>query len=149
MKILKPLEVKAIHSAVGHTMKQPDIQRIKRTLESLLENCKQPAQKREEIAIETSPDALDQVQHAGERELAIRQLEFDSSRLRNIRQAIQRIDEGTYGVCLKCDSEISPKRLEAVPWTAYCFQCQSTAESDANRAVKEEYALKAGMKGAA
>jgi len=130
-------------------MKQSDIQRIKRTLESLLENAKQPVQKRDEIAIENSPDALDQVQHAGDRELAIRQLEFDSSRIRNIRQAIQRIDEGTYGVCLTCDSEISPKRLEAVPWTAYCLQCQNTAEHDAIRATKEEYSVKVGMRGAA
>ena len=130
-------------------MKQTDTERARRNLEGLLAKLKQPVQKRDEIAIETSPDALDQVQHAGDRELAIRQLEFDSSRLREIRMAIQRIEGGTYGICLRCDSEISPKRLEAVPWTAYCLQCQNSAEHDASQAAKEEYSLKADMRGAA
>lgn len=130
-------------------MMHPDIQHTKRILEALLNNSKQPVQKRDEIAIETSPDALDQVQHAEDRELAVRQLESDTRRLRNIRQAIQRIEEGTYGVCLSCDSEISPKRLEAVPWAAYCLQCQNTAEHDATQAAREDQSVKMGMRGAA
>src|SRR5215471_15356632 len=127
-------------------MKPTDRESARRHLEALLANLKQPVQKRDEIAIETSPDALDQVQHAGDRELAIRQLEFDSSRQREIRMAIQRIEEGTYGTCLRCESEISPRRLAAVPWAAYCLQCQSTAEHDASQTMKEEYSLKADMR---
>ena len=54
---------------------------------------------REGIAIEKSPDALDEVQHAAERELAIRNLDRESNLLRNVRGALRRIEEGTFGVC--------------------------------------------------
>ena len=90
---------------------------------------------REGIAIEKSPDALDEVQHAAERELAIRNLDRESNLLRNVRAALRRIDEGSFGVCLHCEEDISPKRLAAVPWTPFCIQCQEMA--DRNRETGE------------
>lgn len=125
-------------------MKHADVERFKRNLESLLGNLEQPLRKRDEIAIETSPDELDQVQHAGDRELAIRKLESDTDRLRSVREAMQRIQDGTYGVCLRCEEEISPKRLDAVPWTPYCLHCQDSAEHEAGRAA---LAMKIDIKG--
>ena len=83
---------------------------------------------REGIAIEKSPDALDEVQNAAERELAIRNLDRESNLLRNVRAALARIDEGTFGVCLHCEEDISLKRLNAVPWAPYCIQCQEIAD---------------------
>ena len=83
---------------------------------------------REGIAIEKSPDALDEVQHAAERELAIRNLDRESNLLRNVRAALRRIEEGSFGVCLHCEEDISPKRLAAVPWTPFCIQCQEVAD---------------------
>lgn len=109
-------------------MERADIQRLRQTLEALLTALEQPLGKRDQIAIEASADALDQVQGAASREMAVRQLESDSGRLRDVRQAIRRIEQGTYGVCLRCDSSISLKRLSAVPWAAYCLDCQDQAE---------------------
>lgn len=83
---------------------------------------------REGIEIEKSPDALDEVQHAAERELAIRNLDRDSALLRNVRGALLRVEEGSYGVCLHCEEDISQKRLNAVPWAAYCITCQEMAD---------------------
>src|SRR5712672_2422588 len=83
---------------------------------------------REGIAIEKSPDALDEVQGAAERELAIRNIDRESQLLRNVRGALRRIDEGTFGVCLHCEEDISPKRLAAVPWTPFCIGCQEMAD---------------------
>ena len=80
------------------------------------------------IAIEKSPDAFDEVQHAAEREMAIRTLDRESILLRNVRAARRRIEEGSFGVCLHCEEDISPKRLAAVPWTAFCLQCQELAD---------------------
>ena len=80
------------------------------------------------IAIEQSADALDQVQHASERELAIRNLDRESNLLRNVRSALRRIEDGSFGTCLHCDEEISPKRLAAVPCAPYCIQCQEEAD---------------------
>ena len=91
---------------------------------------------RDGIAIEKSPDALDEVQHAAERELAIRNLDRDSNLLRNVRGALRRIEDGSFGVCMHCEEDISPKRLNAVPWTPYCIQCQEMA--DRNQEAGEE-----------
>ena len=84
--------------------------------------------RRDGIAIERTPDALDEVQLAGERELAIRNLDRESILLRNVRAALSRVADGSYGTCLHCEEDISPKRLNAVPWTAYCIRCQEAAD---------------------
>ncbi len=86
---------------------------------------------REGITIEKSPDALDEVQHAAERELAIRNLDRESNLLRNVRGAVRRMGEGTFGVCLHCEEDISQKRLNALPWAPFCIQCQE--QYDRNR----------------
>jgi DnaK suppressor protein len=88
----------------------------------------QVVRNRDGIAIEKSPDALDEVQYAADRELAIRSLDRDSILLRNIRGALGRIEHGNFGVCLRCEDEISLKRLAAVPWTAFCIHCQEIAD---------------------
>jgi len=79
---------------------------------------------RDEIVIEKASDALDEVQLMEERELAIRNLDRDSNALRLIYRALLRIANGTYGVCLHCEEDILPKRMTAVPWAAFCIQCQ-------------------------
>jgi DnaK suppressor protein len=52
----------------------------------------------------------------------------DRQILQQIRQALERIEEKTYGTCLNCENTIQPKRLEAVPWTVLCVQCQDLLE---------------------
>jgi DnaK suppressor protein len=83
---------------------------------------------RDGIAVERSPDSVDEGQCVAERELAIRNLDRESNLLRNVRAALRCIDEGTFGVCLHCEEDISPKRLAAVPWAAFCIQCQEIAD---------------------
>jgi DnaK suppressor protein len=48
--------------------------------------------------------------------------------LKMVSEALERIEDGSYGECVACASEISPKRLEAVPWARYCLQCQERLE---------------------
>ena len=79
---------------------------------------------RGEIVIERASDALDEVQLMGERELAVRNLDRDSNALQQIHRALSRIANGTYGICLRCEEDISPKRMAAVPWAAFCIKCQ-------------------------
>jgi DnaK suppressor protein len=83
---------------------------------------------REAIAIETTADELDRIQQAQERDFAMGVIDRDSLRLREIRAALQRIDDGTFGMCLNCEEEIAAKRMAAVPWTALCIVCQEAAE---------------------
>src|SRR6478609_10543032 len=49
---------------------------------------------------------------------------IDMKLLREISDALHRIDTKTYGICLECEEPISQKRLDAVPWARYCVTCQ-------------------------
>ena len=109
-------------------MTKSDLNRIRKILEARQSELAKVLRNREGIAIEKSPDALDEVQHASERELAIRNLDRESHLLRNVRGALRRMNEGSYGTCMHCEEDISPKRLEAVPWAAYCIHCQELAD---------------------
>src|SRR6267378_5987491 len=109
-------------------MTKNELNKYKQLLETKQTELAGGLRNREGIAIEKTADALDEVQLAGERELAIRNLDRESNLLRNVRSALGRMADGSYGVCLHCEEDISPKRLNAVPWTAYCIQCQEIAD---------------------
>src|ERR1700760_1935272 len=109
-------------------MTKTEINKFKKILENKQDELEQVVRNRDAITIEKSADALDEVQHAAERELAIRNLDRESNLLRNVRLALRRINDGSFGVCLHCEEDISPKRLAAVPWTAFCIACQDMAD---------------------
>ncbi|HET8547268.1 MAG TPA: TraR/DksA family transcriptional regulator [Bryobacteraceae bacterium] len=109
-------------------MTKAELAKYKEILEARQAELAGVLRNRDGITIEKSPDALDEVQNAAERELAIRNLDRESNLLRNVRAALRRIDEGTYGVCVHCEEDISPKRLNAVPWTPFCIACQEAAD---------------------
>jgi YteA family regulatory protein len=48
--------------------------------------------------------------------------------LAEIEAALERIDDGTYGICTNCGKEIPPERLEARPWATLCIDCQRQRE---------------------
>jgi DnaK suppressor protein len=85
---------------------------------------------RDGIEIEKSADPMDEVQYASERDLAIQSADLVSNLLRDVRAALERIRDGTFGSCIECESPISPKRLAALPWALRCIKCQDTADGD-------------------
>ena len=85
---------------------------------------------RDDTAIEKSADQIDEVQYASERDLAIQNVDRESTLLREVKAALRRIRDGSFGSCIECEWAISPKRLAAVPWTPRCIQCQDAADRD-------------------
>ncbi|MCU1294600.1 MAG: transcriptional regulator, TraR/DksA family [Bryobacterales bacterium] len=117
-------------------MTQLEINQFKKVLQTKRDELERMVRNRDAITIEKSADALDEVQYASERELAIRNLDRETNLLRNVRAALRRIDEGTFGICMHCEEDISPKRIAAVPWAPFCIQCQEQA--DRNREESNE-----------
>src|SRR5258708_27629031 len=109
-------------------MTKTEVKKYKEILDTKRRELEGNVRNREGIVIEKTLDALEEVQHAGERELAIRNLDRETNLLRNVRGALARIEDGSYGVCLHCEEDINPKRLNAVPWAPYCITCQETAD---------------------
>jgi DnaK suppressor protein len=109
-------------------MSKTELDKYRKILEAKKAELSGGLRNREEIVIEKTPDALDEVQLAGERELAIRNLDRETNLLRQVRLALARMNDGTYGTCLHCEDEIKAKRLDALPWAAYCITCQEAAD---------------------
>ena len=95
--------------------------------------------KREAIEVRASADTFDQIQLAAERDFAVTNLDRAARSLREVHKALRRMDDGSYGVCLRCEESIPPRRLEAVPWAAFCVACQEAV--DQNTAGETEHSV--------
>ncbi len=115
-------------------MEPRELEKYRAALEAKEAELVEALRRRDGIAIEKAADALDEVRLAADRELMIHTLDRESLRLREVRAALARIEEGTYGICLGCEEPIPRKRLDAVPWAAYCVRCQEAV--DAQRAAE-------------
>jgi DnaK suppressor protein len=111
-------------------MEKPEVRKYKNMLKAKLAQLANPLDKRAEIAIQKTPDLLDAVQLTAERELALQDVSRRTTLAREIKAALERIDQGGYGICLNCEAEIAARRLAALPWAAYCVRCQEAAERD-------------------
>jgi DnaK suppressor protein len=80
------------------------------------------------IRIHQVADPVDMTQQAADRDVAVQILDRESVLARRIRSALDRIQDGSYGICLQCEEEIAPKRLKAMPWAELCIACQEQAD---------------------
>lgn len=77
---------------------------------------------------DSAQDIADRAANSYTKEFLFSQSNNDRQLLNMVETALQRIREGTFGECVNCGNEINPKRLEAVPWTRYCIECQEKKE---------------------
>ena len=106
---------------------------VRQLLESRLKEATQRDGSRESIRIQQVADPVDMTLQAAEREMAMQGLDRRAGLVRQLRSAIDRIEDGTYGICRECEEEIAPKRLRAIPWAELCIQCQDAADRSAGR----------------
>ena len=105
-------------------MKEADVDKCRALLMAKREDIVGMSPRREDLWIVQSNEQIETVQLADQREFVARTLERGAKSLMQIAAALKRIDEGEFGICLDCEEPISPKRLAAVPWAAYCLHCQ-------------------------
>jgi DnaK suppressor protein len=111
------------------------VQEIRKILEAKRKELLVGTSDRDEILIENAAEEFDRLQQQLNREVAIRNLDRESKLLKDVQAALNRMDDGSFGTCLRCDEEIPEKRLKALPWAAYCVPCQETV--DRQRAAGE------------
>jgi DnaK suppressor protein len=78
--------------------------------------------------MDTAQDIADRASSSYTKEFLFHQSSNERQTLQMVESALSRIREGTFGECINCGNEINPKRLEAVPWTRYCIECQEKLE---------------------
>jgi DnaK suppressor protein len=73
-------------------------------------------------------DIADRAASSYTKEFLFSQSNNDRQTLQMVDKALARIREGSFGECIHCGKEINGKRLEAVPWTRHCIECQEKLE---------------------
>jgi RNA polymerase-binding transcription factor len=75
-------------------------------------------------------DRTDQVASSERKEERSQENSYDWNLLIEIREALQRIGNGTFGKCSDCGQQISSDRLKAIPWTPYCINDQNRRDHE-------------------
>jgi len=97
----------------------------------LLRNVQSDLQEGREQTKDEGMDTYDIASDARDREISLILNDRDRDKALAIDDALARIDEGTYGVCDSCESDIAEARLEALPFTRLCVSCQAEREKEA------------------
>ncbi len=107
-------------------MKKQELEQYKKILQEKSSNLTKSVS-RSSIA-ESGPDGhgdfADRSSAANEEEISIRLKQTDTKLLRAINDALNRVESGSFGICIECEEEISAPRLKAVPWTKVCVTCK-------------------------
>jgi RNA polymerase-binding transcription factor len=83
----------------------------------------------QESTDDNSDDFADRANNSYNRELMFTLSGSEREALIRIDEAIRRLDDGSYGLCVHCNKPISLPRLQAVPWARFCIACQELDEA--------------------
>ncbi len=82
------------------------------------------------------PDPTDRASWESNRNFLLRIRGRERKLIMKIKEALEKIEEGTFGICERCGAEISEKRLEVRPVTALCIKCKQEQEELEKREIK-------------
>jgi DnaK suppressor protein len=109
-----------------------------KTRESLIKEIKLKAQSESDDPVKTEVgDIYDLASNERDRELNLLISDRDREKLLQIEDAIKRIDDGSYGICVECESPIPKERLLIMPFARLCVNCQ--AEIERSKTIEKEF----------
>jgi DnaK suppressor protein len=105
---------------------------FKKRLESRQQDLRRMVSRTEQdgrtVDEDSAQDIADRAASSYNKEFLFHQSNNDRQLLHMVETALLRIREGSFGECISCGKEINSKRLEAVPWTRHCIECQEKLE---------------------
>ena len=113
-------------------MKKKDIEYFKEYLSNQLEELLSQADNTVSgmtVPKENFPDPTDRAALEADRNFMLRIRDRESKLIKKIKKTLERIDNGTFGICETCGEDISIKRLKARPVTSQCIDCKSKEEA--------------------
>lgn len=118
--------------SLSKTMDKKKLDQFKKKLEERQQALRKAVSRTEEdgrIADQDSAqDIADRAANSYTKEFLFSQSNNERQLLQLVENSLSRIREGSFGECESCGHEINAKRLEAVPWTRYCIECQEKKE---------------------
>jgi DnaK suppressor protein len=116
----------------GFAMKKDDIEYFKDLLTNRLEELLSHADTTVSgmtALKENFPDPADRATLESDRNFMLRIRDRENKLIKKIKKALERIDDGTFGICEKCGEDISASRLKARPVTTLCIDCKTKEEA--------------------
>lgn len=77
---------------------------------------------------EGTQDIADKAANSYTKEFLFHQSDDNRRVLQLVNEALDRLKDGSFGLCVACSQEVQAKRLEAVPWARHCIECQEKQE---------------------
>ncbi|HKD92436.1 MAG TPA: TraR/DksA family transcriptional regulator [Terriglobales bacterium] len=114
-------------------MEKKKLEQFKKRLEDRQQELRRAVNRTAQDGREADVDAAaadiaDRAASSYTKEFLFHQSNNDRQLLQMVEGALARIREGSFGQCISCGEDINPKRLEAVPWTRFCIECQEKME---------------------
>ena len=107
---------------------QPFIEALNKKQQQLLDSFERDKAAGNALPDDGIQDLADKAASAYSKELNFSLSDGERGVLMQIEEAFNRMKEGTYGTCTNCGNVIGEKRLQAVPWTSFCIDCQELQE---------------------
>ncbi len=113
-------------------MKKQQLKHFRKILDSkldvLLDDAEKTVSGMNRTDEEHYPDPGDRAYHETERNFTLRVKDRERKLVAKVKEAIERIEDGSYGECELCGEDISIKRLEVRPVTTFCIECKKDEE---------------------
>ena len=114
------------------SMDKKKIDYFKKRLESRQHDLRRTVSRTEQdgrsVDEDSAQDIADRAASSYTKEFLFHQSNNDRQLLAMVEGALERMRQGEFGECISCGKEINIKRLEAVPWTRHCIECQEKLE---------------------
>jgi RNA polymerase-binding transcription factor len=131
-RAIKALGGAALKSSAITSMDKKKLDYFKKRLETRQQELRRTVTRTEQDGRSADEDATqdiaDKAANSYNKEFLFHQSNNERQLLQMVENALSRIREGSFGECIHCGKEINAKRLEAVPWTRHCIECQEKLE---------------------
>lgn len=113
-------------------MEKKKLEQFKKRLETRQQELRRTVSRTEQdgrtVDEDSAQDIADRAASSYTKEFLFHQSSNERQVLQMVEGALSRLRDGTFGECVSCGKEINAKRLEAVPWTRHCIECQEKLE---------------------
>jgi DnaK suppressor protein len=127
-------QTERLHGSLQRTMslEKKKLEQFKKKLEERQQELRHIVTRTEQDGraadSETAQDIADKAANSYNKEFLFHQSSSERQLLQMVESSLERMRQGSFGQCISCGEEINFKRLDAVPWTRYCFACQEKVE---------------------
>jgi DnaK suppressor protein len=98
--------------------------------ESIIRKLSETIAESKEMESNVAQDLVDKAETSYTKEFLLSLTDAERRQLLLIDEALKRLEHSEFGVCQLCHKDVGEKRLEAIPWTPYCIDCQEKAEEE-------------------